>query len=228
MEISGQIVKVSGREITLSLDHDFDINAAVRISDGEMRVLGDVLDKRSITPEQRRLIYALMNDAAEYTGHEPMWWENLLKMMFGNEIGEEHVSLAANRMTQVTAGKFIEFIVGFLLAEEIPFKFQEFHLAGDVSRILFLYLKHRVCFVCGKPHSDYAHYETVGMGRDRKTIDHSLNRFMCLCRAHHTEQHKIGMRTFMNKYHIAPIKLKPEQIAEFGIGKNMHKEGVEA
>lgn len=226
MEVSGQIIKVSGREITISLDHDFDIAQASRISDGEMKVLGEILDKRSITPHQRNLVYALIGDASEYTGHEPLWLENLFKMMFGNEIGEERISLAANKMTQVTAGKFIEFIIGFLLAEAIPFRFQEYHLAGDVSRILFLYLKHRVCFICGKPHSDYAHFETVGMGRNRKDIDHSQNRFMCLCRDHHTEQHKIGIQTFMKKYHLAPIKLKPEQIAEFGIGKNLHQKEV--
>ncbi|WP_373807988.1 putative HNHc nuclease [Jeotgalibaca porci] len=226
MEVSGQIIKVSGREVTLSLDHDFDIAQASRISDGEMKVLGEVLDKRSITWPQQKLINALFLDASEYTGHPVQWWEDLLKTMFGSENGTGKVSIAANAMTQVQAGKFIEFILDFLLAEKIPFRFQEYHLAGDVSRILFLYIKHRVCFICGKPHSDYAHFETVGMGRNRKDIDHSQNRFMCLCRDHHTEQHKIGIKTFMRKYHLAPIKLKPEQIAEFGIGKNLHQKEV--
>ena len=224
MEFSGKIIKLSGREITLSLDDDFDIMVAQRLSDGQMNVIGEVLDKRSITRPQQKLINALFMDAAEYTGDTFEWWENLLKTMFGNEVGQEDVSIAANGMTQVQAGNFIEFILGFLLAEKIPFRFQEYHLASDISRVLFLYIKYRVCFICGKPNSDYAHFETVGMGRNRKDIDHSQNRFMCLCRDHHTEQHKIGIQTFMKKYHLAPIKLKPEQIAEFGIGKNLHKE----
>lgn len=226
MEFSGKIIQLSGRELTLSLDGDFDISMARRLSDGQMQVSGIVLDKRSITHEQRALIFALFNDAAEHTGHPPEWWEQTFKVMFASEVGDERLSLSANKMTQVKAGRFIEYIISFLLSEEIPFRFQEFHLAGDVSRILFLYIKHRVCFICGEPYSDYAHYETVGMGRDRKTIDHSENRFMCLCRKHHSEQHQIGINTFLKKYHIAPIKLKPEQVAEFGIGKNLHKEGV--
>lgn len=224
MEFSGKIIKLSGREITLSLDDDFDIIMAKRLSDGQMNVIGEVLDKRSITRPQQKLINALFMDAAEYTGDPFGWWENLFKTMFASEVGEERISIAANAMTQVKAGKFIEFILDFMLAEKIPFRFQEYHLAGDISRILFLYIKYRVCFCCGEEKGDYAHYETVGMGRNRKEIDHSKNRFMCLCRKHHNEQHNIGIETFMKKWHIAPIKLKPEQIEEFGIGKNMHKE----
>ena len=223
MEFSGKITKLSGREITLSLDDDFDIMMAQRLSDGQMNVIGEVLDKRSITKKQRDLMFALFNDAYEYTGHPTDMWEKTFKAMFAAEVGVEHISIAANAMTQVQAGKFIEFILDYMLAEKIPFRFQEYHLASDISRILFLYIKYRVCFCCGKEKGDYAHYEAVGMGRNRKEIDHSKNRFMCLCRKHHNEQHNIGIETFMKKWHIAPIKLKPEQIKEFGIGKNMHE-----
>lgn len=224
MDFNGKIIKISGREITIQLDEDFDILTARRISDSEMNVIGEVLDKRSITWPQQKLINALYFDASEALGYPPSWCEDFLKALFSQRIGREKISIAANNMTQVEAGKFIECIIDWFFYLKIPFRYEKYHLASDVSRILFLYLKHRSCFCCGKPNSDYAHYEAVGMGRNRKMIDHSQNRFMCLCREHHNEQHEMGINSFMEKWHIAPIKLSPEQIEEFKIGKNLHKE----
>lgn len=218
MQFGGKITGVSGRKLIIELDDDFDLALARRISDGEMKVAGDVLDKRSITRPQQSLINALFADASEYTSHPFQYWEHYFKGSFAIKEDVEEISIKTNNMTQVEAGRFIEFILEFMFANEIPFKFQEFHLAGDISRILFIYLKYRACFICGKPNSDYAHFEALGMGRDRKTVDHSQHRFMCLCRDHHQEQHRIGIKSFMSKYQLAPIKLKPEQIKEFGIG----------
>ena len=68
----------------------------------------------------------------------------------------------------------------------------------------FLYWStvNRNCVICGKPHSDLAHRFTIGRGRDRTKIDHFGNQVLALCRAHHNEQHQIGMDTFNNKYHL--------------------------
>ena len=67
-------------------------------------------------------------------------------------------------------------------------------------------------------------FEAVGMGRNRNKIDHSKHRFMCLRRDYHIEQHTIGLEAFCEKYKIIPIKLTPQQVKEFGIGKEILEE----
>lgn len=219
MEYEGRIIKVQGDEVTFKLDRDFDIAEAKRLSIEENpRSIIRVIDERNITKAQNGMIHGLFNDISLYTGYPQEWVKELLKAMFAGEKGIETFSLKNYKISQVFAGEFIEYILEFCFENEIPFKYQQFHLASDITRVLFLYLKHRACFVCGKPHADMAHYEAVGMGRNRKKIDHSKHRFMTLCREHHQEQHNIGLTEFMQKYVLVPIKLTPEQVKEFKIG----------
>ncbi|HCT96510.1 putative HNHc nuclease (plasmid) [Vagococcus lutrae] len=219
MEYEGRIIKVQGDEVTFKLDRDFDIAEAKRLSIEEnTRSIIRVIDERNITKAQNGMIHGLFNDISLYTGYPQEWVKELLKAMFAGEKGIETFSLKNYKISQVFAGEFIEYILEFCFENEIPFKYQQFHLASDITRVLFLYLKHRACFVCGKPHADMAHYEAVGMGRNRKKIDHSKHRFMTLCREHHQEQHNIGLTEFMQKYVLVPIKLTPEQVKEFKIG----------
>lgn len=219
MEYEGRIIKVQGDEVTFKLDRDFDIAEAKKLSiEGNPRSVIRVIDERNITKAQNGMIHGLFNDISLYTGYPQEWVKELLKAMFAGEKGIETFSLKNYEISQVFAGEFIEYILEFCFENEIPFKYQQFHLASDITRVLFLYLKHRACFVCGKPHADMAHYEAVGMGRNRKKIDHSKHRFMTLCREHHQEQHNIGLTEFMQKYVLVPIKLTPEQVKEFKIG----------
>ena len=219
MEYEGRIIKVQGDEVTFKLDRDFDIAEAKRLSIEEnTRSIIRVIDERNITKAQNGMIHGLFNDISLYTGYPQEWVKELLKAMFAGEKGIETFSLKNYEISQVFAGEFIEYILEFCFENEIPFKYQQFHLASDITRVLFLYLKHRACFVCGKPHADMAHYEAVGMGRNRKKIDHSKHRFMTLCREHHQEQHNIGLTEFMQKYVLVPIKLTTEQVKEFKIG----------
>lgn len=219
MEYEGRIIKVQGDEVTFKLDRDFDIAEAKRLSIEEnTRSIIRVIDERNITKAQNGMIHGLFNDISLYTGYPQEWVKELLKAMFAGEKGIETFSLKNYKISQVFAGEFIEYILEFCFENEIPFKYQQFHLASDITRVLFLYLKHRACFVCGKTHADMAHYEAVGMGRNRKKIDHSKHRFMTLCREHHQEQHNIGLTEFMQKYVLVPIKLTPEQVKEFKIG----------
>lgn len=53
----------------------------------------------------------------------------------------------------------------------------------------------RRCLVCQRANPDRAHVKTRGSGGG----DQEWN-IMDLCRVHHTEQHKIGIITFAEKY----------------------------
>ena len=219
MEYEGKLIRAQGDEVTFKLDRDFDLAEAHRLSlSGFPRAIISPVDDRAVTKAQFGMIYGLFNDIALYTGYPPEYAKELMKAMFSAYKGIENFSMEGYGISQVFAGEFIEYIIEFCFEQEIPFKYQKFHLSSDITRVLFLYLKYKSCFVCGKQHAEVAHYEAVGAGRNRRKIDHSKHRFMALCTKHHKEQHNIGIKTFMQKHILVPIKLSPEQIKEFKIG----------
>ena len=219
MEYEGELIRVFGDEVTFKLDRTFDISEANRLTiKGAPRSVIRMIDERNMTISQNGMIHGLFHDFSLYTGYPQEYVKELFKAMFAGYKGIETFSMENYGISQVFAGEFIEYLLEFFFANEIPFKYQKFHLSSDITRVLFIYLKHRACFICGKHHADMAHYEAVGMGRNRKSIDHSKHRFMALCREHHQEQHNIGLTEFMAKYVLVPIKLTPQQIKEFRIG----------
>ncbi|WP_029276258.1 putative HNHc nuclease [Carnobacterium jeotgali] len=219
MEYEGKLLRVQGDEITFKLDREFDVAEAQRLTTkGVPRAVIYPIDERAMTKAQNGMIHGLFTDFSNHTGWPPDFAKELFKTMFAGHKNIESFSMEHYGISQVFAGEFIEYILDFYFKESIPFKYEKFHLGSDITRILFLYLKHRACFVCGEHHADVAHYEAVGAGRNRKKIDHSQHRFMALCRKHHNEQHTIGIETFMKKHILVPIKLTPEQIKEFKIG----------
>ena len=126
-------------------------------------------------------------------------------------------SLAVGAMDKTTAGKLLEYVIHFCIANDIPFRKQQFYLTTDASHMLYALTMKRLCVVCGKPNSEIHHVDAVGMGRDRSKYDHAQSRFLCLCRSHHTETHQIGGQEFMSKYHVKPVKLDKEDLEKIGV-----------
>lgn len=218
IEYTGMLVGVKDRCMTFHVDDDINIPALSRNA-GEGKILANISfqDKNMITDDQRKKAFALINDIAEYTGYPPDVMYQKMKFYYMAATGCDVFSLSRNGVTKAFASRFIEFCIEWCFQMEIPFKYREYHLAADESRTLFIYLKYRMCFVCGKPHADIAHVETVGIGNNRHRIDHRSHHFMALCREHHEEQHKIGIKSFMDKYHLVPIKLNDETIVSLKI-----------
>lgn len=219
MEYEGHILKVQGNEVTFTLDSNFDIEQAQRLSvNGNPRAVIRMIDERNMTKAQNGMIHGLFNDISLHTGYPPEYVKDLLKAMFSGFKGIEGFSMENYDISQVFAGEFIEYILEFCFQNEIPFKYQEFHLASDITRVLFLYIKYRQCFVCGKPHSDIHHsLNLVGMGNNRKNHNHLKSKYMCLCREHHNEIHSTSLSAFMKKYHLVPIKVDGDTLVDLGI-----------
>ena len=181
-----------------------------------MSICGNVVeigipDGRLITPEQRKHAYALMRDIADWMGEmEADTVKDLMKLKFMVEemkaIDRRIFSLADCDMT--TAREFIDFLIRFIVANNIPTRTWLTECCGDIERYVYECLMHRVCAVCGKP-ADLHHVEAIGAGRDRDTVCQIGMGVLPLCRIHHTECHKIGRETFMDKYHLQPIPLTP-------------------
>lgn len=219
LEYTGNLKAVKGRLVTFELLDDLDI-AEVKRNAGNERITANIefYNKDMITDDQRKKIFALVNDICEYTGYVNDEMYVKMKFYYMAYSGCDVFSISRNGVTKEFASRFIEFIIEWCFQMDIPFLNREYQLSSDESRTLFIYLKYRSCFVCGRQHSDVAHVNAVGMGRNRKTIDHSKHHFMCLCRQHHQEQHQIGIETFLKKHHLATIKLNEQQIKELKNG----------
>ena len=169
------------------------------------------------TDEQRKHYWALIKDISDYTG-EPQWKVVLnMKYLFMVEHDlTEEPSLARNRMKKEITAKFIQLIIDYCLENDIPLR--NSYLSAMESRQFFIMTMKRICWITHKPNADLCHFEnTVGMGRNRNKIDHTQSKFMTLSRELHQEQHRIGEKSFCEKYHIQPISLSNENLKELGV-----------
>lgn len=211
-----KVLGIQGNELRLAVDDDFNLDKVIRFSDGK-QPSGELTidDNRHISRDQQKKIFALIDDLCNYTGDEPKRWENEFKWRVQVTFGLDEFSLSNCSMT--VGNYMILTILDFLFSENIPFRTKLWDsLPQDFPRQR-LALKNRTCVICGRPHADLAHYKAVGMGRNRHKIDERKMYFMTLCREHHQEQHNIGIKKFMQKYHLKPLRLSDDDIIRFKI-----------
>ena len=172
------------------------INAEIRID-----------DNRSITVDQRKKIFATIKDIADFTGNHPEDQRGQLLYDYCIETGEMPFSLSNCSIS--TAREFITFIIDFILKENIPLSDAVLSRTEDIDRYLWGCIKYKRCAICGG-HGETHHYDVIGMGNDRTTLDDSLKRKIQLCREHHSIAHNIGRDSFGAKYHVYGIIYKEE------------------
>lgn len=56
-------------------------------------------------------------------------------------------------------------------------------------------LREHGCFICGAPYPDIDHIQSRGAGGDDRP-----DNLLPLCRAHHQERHRSGLKTFVSRY----------------------------
>jgi len=180
-------------------------------------------DSRARTLEQIRKAWALMGEIAEYQGQgkDDVYREQStafslkhLEILQGELF---HLSTA----TVSTARAFINLLIEIILEYGIPTKEPLYGLCDDIERYVYACLMNKKCAVCGKK-TELHHYDHVGMGRNRREIDHIGMRAYPLCREHHEEIHLIGEKAFDEKYHLVPIAIDQK------IAKKYNLKGAEA
>jgi hypothetical protein len=164
-----------------------------------------LLDKRHITDQQRKFIFALCNEISFNTGEDKEYIRLLMQQYNANIRGIEVESMATCDMTY--ANGLIDTIIGFCIDHDIP-------IDGDVikdnkynfneKQVYMMCLK-RICVVCGA-RADIHHVDHVGRGNNRNKISHIGKRVLPLCRVHHAEVHGFNMseEKFITKYHLTP------------------------
>lgn len=166
---------------------------------GELRID----DGRHISALQRKKIYATIRDISDWTGYVPEEQKEWLKFLHTEQTGEPYFSLSSCSMD--TAREFINTILEYALKEGVPLSEAGVYRTDDIGRYLYFCLKHKKCAICGLP-GEIHHVDTIGMGRDRKQVDDSDYRKICLCRKHHTIAHTRGMDALEKMYHVYGIK----------------------
>lgn len=179
-----------GQDETLMLDNGVPVNVDVSVH-----------DPFKISDKQRKKIFALVNDIEAHTGTP----REYMRAMFADYLRvmndyPERISLSD--CSRKTAGELIEIIIQWVFLHDIPLNYKTSDLMKEDNRFLYLSTVNRCCVICGSKNADLAHYHAVGSGRNRNTIDHRYNYVLALCRSHHNEQHKIGIISFNEKYHL--------------------------
>ena len=172
-------------------------------------------DGRKISCTQRRKVYALLGEIAEYvdgirnadTIEEQ---KRLLKMEFMLKRMEsaERRMFSLSDCDMSTAREFITYLIDFIIANDIPTRVPLIDNCDDIAAYMYACTMHRKCAVCGRP-ADIHHCEgsRIGAGVDRKKA-HQLGReVLPLCRVHHTELHAMPESEFIAKYHLEKVKL---------------------
>lgn len=186
-----------------------------------------VIDKRLISEQQRKLIFATCHEIADYTGQfDKDYWRLVMQQYNATLRDIEVESLSTCSMTY--ARLLIETIISFCIEKEIPLSRKtlddgDYKFSANQTYVLTL---KRMCIVCGQ-RADIHHVSAVGMGRNRDNISHVGMKVIPVCRHHHKEAHTIGDDAFMEKYHITPIEVdeKLDMFIKKGSLK-LHKEDV--
>ena len=227
MEIKGVIQHAESDRITIKTKDSVNVQELREHTiNGHIYALVDVYERDTITELQRKHFFALCGDYEMYTGVPIEAVTSWFKVKFMQEAGlDELPSLARNHMKKSTASELLEFMITYMIQNNIPFRKQQFYLTTDQNKMLYALTMKRLCWVCGKPHSDLHHATNlVGMGGKRSRHEHIQSKFMCLCRQHHEFIHRIVLQEFKKKYHLIEIKLSHEDLKELGVINNGNME----
>lgn len=159
-----------------------------------------LIDPKKITDQQRKKIFALLNDIYLYTG-QPQ--EDLRQtFQFYLQTMNDYELISLSDCSRKIATELIELILEWVFRNDIPLNHKTSDLLKEDRRFIYLTTINRKCVICGKPHSDLAHRYAIGRGMNRNEMNHYGNEVLALCRFHHSEQHAIGIDSFNEKYHL--------------------------
>lgn len=198
------------------------------INDGKVQgvpAMVTFVDERDISELQRHFYYALLGDIVNWSGEAKEIVDEYFHNLYWIKNDGEEISLrdgSANTMSD--AKQLIDYVIDFIFDNGVPVKRGYELLPRSEEHFQYECLMHKQCLICGKK-ADFHHVDAVGMGRDRNKLDHTKHRVAALCRAHHTELHKIGMNEFCSKYHLTKlgIKLSAEDLEKIKVRGNYEK-----
>lgn len=178
-------------------------------------------DGRTLTASQRRKIYALLGEIAEYSmGYRDSSTVETVKEQLKLEFITHRQQALAVKMFSLsdtdisTAREFINYLIDFCVEWEVPTKEPLSQYCEDIQRFVYQCLLHKKCAVCGRP--AFLHHtegSRIGMGNNRQKVNHIGRDALPLCAKHHDDIHRQGEKDFLAMYHLEPVKID-EKIAK--------------
>lgn len=162
-------------------------------------------DKRKITIQQRKSYYATLKDISNYTGHLTEYLHDYFKFLY--KYLHEDINISMSDCTVTQAKEMITILIDFAIDNNVPLSERVIDRVEDVDRYIYKCIVKRLCIVDGRPNSDFHHTTAVGMGRDRKKIDHVGMKGFTLCRSCHNIIHQMGEEEFCKKHKVYPLTL---------------------
>ena len=204
-----------GTDLTIHVPNEFIQSKIIRYRTHVAEV--SINDGRTITPEQRKKIYATLKDISLYTGDEPEYLKEFLKFDYCGESGEDYFSLSDCSVE--TARKFINHLIEFVIKSGIPLTDLAVNRTDDIDKYLYYCLKHRVCAISGKPNADIHHCEgsRVGIGSNRREISNKGRELIALSREWHTRVHNEGEERIFKLYKVYGITLDDITLKELNL-----------
>lgn len=195
LTVSDENVKPVLKDIYNFIDKKLKVNI-------EVNAVEEQAKHNLISPEQRKKIYALFNDIADYTGNGQDYVKEIMKKSFLEYSQYKPFSLA--NCKKELASEFIEFIIQVTFKQGIPIHDTPAEIMDDIERAMLMCIKYKKCSICGQK-GEIHHVDTIGMGNNRHKVDDSQHRKICLCRKHHTEVHQMGWTDFEKNYHVKGV-----------------------
>lgn len=222
-EVNGKIVKKQGKKLWILLDqnaNDFEVDNAMMLGYDDVSI--NIDDNITVTNAQRKFAYAVINEIfdAQFGGYDglsqdgwlvtPESVEQHFKYKYFIRYGET-ISLSRSKGRKYNANNFIDILMEFVTDHDISLKDYNplEYMQGKASyNHCYRSLMTKRCAICGQ-FGDLHHMDTIGMGNDRIKVNHLGRRAIELCRKHHGELDSPDNdeKTFMEKYHIVPVKI---------------------
>ena len=186
-------------------------------------------DGRKHSIDQHGKVWALIGEIALWAGYKAHESSQVNAMMKRDFLLQRFDRLSAAAIKEFsmsdvdvsTASLYIDWLVEFILENNIPTKRPVTELCEDVQAAVYSAMMHKRCIVCGGK-ATLHHVDRVGMGNDRREICHIGMRALPLCwgiNGHHNEAHRIGDRALCEKYHLEPVVIDEKIARAYRLGK---------
>lgn len=223
--ISGKIISHDERGLLIAATYDTTERAVKRQYED---VLIELIDGRTISPEQRRKAHAIIAEIADWMGDLPDYVKRMMKIEFmADRIQSLEKNIFSLSDCSITvAREFISYLIDFVLRFQIPTKVPLYELCDDIPQYVYACLMNKKCSVCGKSGGclHHAFHDKIGMGGDRTEKPQLGAMVICLCTEHHGEAHQHGDAALFKANHLAPIPLNEEISKKFKLTKKAQRD----
>ncbi|MFP1610701.1 putative HNHc nuclease [Leuconostoc suionicum] len=222
-ELFGQVNKLDPNKglVTLRMSDD-DLRTLQKYhATNQQQVLSVIAsDDNEPTPKQRRFAFALLNDVwlsqvggawLETVESTRRHFYGMYEYYHGLDFGE--FSLSAVKGNKSDTNEFINMLLDYTALHDIALSVKPLNELEpqEISHWEYQCLMNKCCVICGKRPSDLHHLDgsRVGIGSDRKNVNHLGKKAVQLCREHHQMFHS-DENKFMKKFHINGIAINDE------------------